>query len=139
MTSASRIAAVEDVPEETTFLFRVEPADSEDPKEAILVRNDGDIMGWLNYCQHFTHIKLDKGSGAEMRDGEVICTNHGAYFEADSGQCTFGPCEGAFLTELELDVADGAIYLTDDEYRFVGTGAIETDAADLGSKSNYEF
>jgi len=74
-----------------------------------------------------------------MRDGEVICTNHGAYFEADSGQCTFGPCEGAFLTELELDVADGAIYLTDDEYRFVGTGAIETDAADLGSKSNYEF
>jgi hypothetical protein len=74
-----------------------------------------------------------------MRDGEVVCTNHGAYFEADSGRCTFGPCEGAFLNEIEVGVEDGEVWLVDDDYEFVGTGEIETDADDLGSKSNYEF
>ncbi len=139
MSSASRITSVDDVPEETTFLFRVQPVDGDDTKEAILLRDDEGVVSWLNYCQHFTHIKLDKGSGAEMRDGEVICTNHGAYFEADSGRCTFGPCEGAFLNELEVGVENGDVYLVDDDYEFVGTGEIETAADDLGSKSNYEF
>ena len=140
MSSPSRITSVDDVPEETTFLFRVQPVDDgEEVKEAILLRDDTGVVSWLNYCQHFTHIKLDKGSGAEMRDGEVICTNHGAYFEAGSGRCTFGPCEGAFLNELAVGVDDGAVYLVDDDYELVGTGKIETDADDLGSKSNYEF
>jgi len=140
MSSASRIASVDDVPEETTFLFRVQAADNgDDEKEAILVRDDEGIIGWLNYCQHYTHIKLDKGSGAEMRNGEVICTNHGAYFEVDSGRCTFGPCEGAFLNELAVEVENEEVYLVDDDYEFVGTGEIETDADDLGSKSNYKF
>jgi len=139
MSSASRITSVDDVPEETTFLFRVRPVDGEDEKEAILIRDDKGIIGWLNYCQHYTHIKLDKGSGAEMRNGEVICTNHGAYFEVDSGRCTFGPCEGAFLNELAVGVEDGDVYLVDDDYEFVGIGEIETDADDLGSKSNYKF
>lgn len=148
MSSASRIALTEDIPEETTFLFRVRPAEqtgtgeqteNDEQREAILVRSDDDIVGWLNYCQHYTHIKLDKGSGAEMRDGEVICTNHGAYFETDSGQCTFGPCEGAYLTPIEIRVDGDTVYLVDEKYEFVGTGAIETDSADLGSKSNYKF
>ncbi|WP_253738050.1 Rieske (2Fe-2S) protein [Halohasta salina] len=139
MHSASRIVSVDDVPEETTFLFRVRPVDGDEEKEAILLHDDEGVVSWLNYCQHFTHIKLDKGSGAEMRDGEVICTNHGAYFEADSGRCTFGPCEGAFLNEIEVGVEDGDVYLVDDDYEFVGTGEIETAKDDLGSKSNYEF
>lgn len=140
MSSASRIASVQEVPEETTFLFRVRPVDDDDEqREAILLRDDEGVVSWLNYCQHFTHIKLDKGSGAEMRDGEVICTNHGAYFDADSGRCTFGPCEGAFLNEIEVGVEDGEVYLVDDDYEFVGTGEIETPDDDLGSKSNYEF
>lgn len=140
MSSASRIASVQEVPEETTFLFRVRPVDDDDEqREAILLRDDEGVVSWLNYCQHFTHIKLDKGSGAEMRDGEVICTNHGAYFDADSGRCTFGPCEGAFLNEIEVGVEDGEVYLVDDDYEFVGIGEIETPDDDLGSKSNYEF
>ncbi|TYL40264.1 (2Fe-2S)-binding protein [Natronococcus pandeyae] len=148
MAATQRIASLEEVPRESTFLFRV--ADElGDEREAILVANgvesteetasaDG-VSCWLNYCQHFTHIKLDKGDGAPMREGEVICANHGAYFDADSGECTFGPCEGAYLTELEVTVDDGGIYLVDDEYEFVGTGPVDTDDADLTSTSNVEF
>lgn len=147
MDEDSRIAAVDDVPADSTFLFRVREDDTDEEKEAILVRvTDGDgtdevgeLACWLNYCQHFTHIKLDKGSGAPMRDGEVICANHGAYFETDSGLCTYGPCEGAYLQGVDVEVAEDGVYLTDDDYAFVGVGPGERDDLDLSSKSNYEF
>lgn len=137
MAATQRITALEDVPAESTFLFRV--ADElGDQQEAILVATEDEVSCWLNYCQHFTHIKLDKGDGAPMRDGEVICANHGAYFEADSGECTFGPCEGAYLSALDVTVSDGAVYLTDDDYELVGPGPID-DGDDLTSTSNVEF
>jgi len=145
MSEESRIAAVEDVPADTTFLFRVRDVETDEEREAILVRvvdedgTPGETAGWLNYCQHFTHIKLDKGSGAPMRDGEVICANHGAHFEVDSGLCTYGPCEGAYLQAIEVAVRDGGVYLTDEDYEFVGVGPGEQDDLDLTSTSNVEF
>ncbi|ELY71176.1 Rieske (2Fe-2S) protein [Natrinema versiforme] len=149
-----RITALADVPEDSTFLFRVADEAGEE-REAILVADvatdadggesspetgtDDGVACWLNYCQHLTHIKLDKGSGAPMRDGELVCANHGAYFEADSGRCTFGPCEGAYLSDLEVTVSDGDVYLTDEDYEFVGTGPLEGDDLDRTSTSNVEF
>ncbi len=149
---AGPIATLSDVPADSTFLFRVAD-DAGEEREAILVRteldgsdagDDGgptaeDVGCWLNYCQHLTHIKLDKGSGAPIRNGELVCANHGAYFEPDSGRCTFGPCEGAYLTDLEVTVRDGDVYLTDDDYEFVGPGPLETDDLDRTSTSNVEF
>jgi nitrite reductase/ring-hydroxylating ferredoxin subunit len=138
MDEGSRITATENVPADSTFLFTVRNGDDEE-KEAILVELDDGLAGWLNYCQHFTHIKLDKGSGAELRDGEIVCTNHGAYFEEDTGLCTYGPCEGAYLQTIDIETRDGDVYLVDDEYEFVCPGPMETDPTDLSSKSNFEF
>ncbi|MDQ2049257.1 Rieske 2Fe-2S domain-containing protein [Natronolimnohabitans sp. A-GB9] len=141
MDASQRIAALEAVPADSTVLFRVRNG-SDDEQEAILVATaDGDettVACWLNYCQHMTHIKIDKGSGAPMRDGELVCANHGAYFDADSGKCTFGPCEGAYLTELDVTVDDGDVYLTDDDYEYVGDGPLEDDG-DLTSSSNVKI
>ena len=139
MATRRAVAPVDDVPVETTYLFTVLDIGSDEEREAVLVRNDGEVHAWLNYCQHYTHIKIDKGSGAEMRGDELICENHGAYFESDSGFCNFGPCEGAYLNGVEIAVEDGTVYLTDDDYEFVRSGPIETDETDLGSKSNYKF
>ncbi|KAB1197065.1 MULTISPECIES: Rieske 2Fe-2S domain-containing protein [Haloferax] len=138
MSDLERICSVDDVPSDTTFLFRVRDGDDE-VREAILVRDDGDIKSWLNYCMHLTHIKLDKGSGAEMRNGEIICENHGAYFEADSGYCNYGPCEGAVLDGLDITIDGDHVFLSDDDVSFEATGGIETDPADRSSKSNVEF
>lgn len=79
-------------------------------------------------CQHWTDVRLDKGSGASKRDGELVCGKHGALFEADTGTCTYGPCEGAVLQDIEVAVADGGVYLADGDYEFVRVGsAIEHD------------
>jgi nitrite reductase/ring-hydroxylating ferredoxin subunit len=134
-----RIADVEEVPEDSTFLFRLRDRETDEEQEAILVRVDGEVSGWLNCCQHFRHVELDKGSGVEMRGDEIVCIDHGAMFEADTGYCTFGPCEGAYLDSVEVTVRDSEIYLTDQDYEFVGVGPIEKDPLDLSSTSNIEF
>lgn len=139
MGSEAHIAAVDALPVESTFLFRVRDHDGGNVREAILVRLNGDVVGWLNYCQHLRHIRLDKGTGATMRGDELVCTNHGAMFEVDTGFCTFGPCEGAYLDPVEVAVRDGEVYLADDAYAFVGVGPIERDPLDRASRSNIEF
>ncbi|MCU4925341.1 Rieske (2Fe-2S) protein [Halobacteria archaeon AArc-dxtr1] len=154
MSSASRIASLDSIPENSTLVFRVTPVDDADSSsgrtetpagsddtvtEAILVRTDDGIACWHNTCQHLTHIPLDKGSGAAMRNGEIICENHGAYFEADTGRCTYGPCEGAYLTELAVAIRENAVYLVDDDYVFSELGPIPTDDTARGSTSNVEL
>ncbi len=138
MTDGEQIVDADEVPEGSTVVFRVRDDDGEE-SEAILLRGEDGVIAWRNYCQHMTHIKLDKGSGAAMRDGEVVCTNHGAMFDADTGECTFGPCEGAYLNAVEISVADGEVRLVDPEYEFVGVGPLNDDPGDLSSTSNIEF
>lgn len=139
MADARRITAVDEVPEDTTFLFRVREVDTGEEREAILVRSGDEVDCWLNHCQHFTHIRLDRGSGARMRDDEIVCTNHGAMFEADTGLCTFGPCKGAVLDGVAVTVRDGDVHLADPAYEFVGVGPTERDPWDRSSRSNIEF
>jgi nitrite reductase/ring-hydroxylating ferredoxin subunit len=138
MGTGQRVTAAENVPADTTFLFTVRDESGEED-EVILTRLDGEVTGWLNRCMHFRHIRLDKGSGAPRRNGELVCANHGALFEADSGHCTHGPCEGAYLDPVDIEVRDGAVLFTDDDYEFVRVGEIEKDPTDLTSKSNIEF
>jgi nitrite reductase/ring-hydroxylating ferredoxin subunit len=135
----SRITAIEEVPENDTLLFIIEERNTGEEAEAILLRAGDEIACWLNYCQHLTHIRLDKGSGAPTRNGEIVCANHGATFERDSGLCTYGPCEGAYLNGVEVAVENGDVYLDDPDYEFVTTGPIERDPIDLSSTSNVEF
>lgn len=139
MSAGTTMTTVEEVPADTTLLVTVRNVESGEKREAILTELADGVAGWLNYCQHFTHIPLDKGSGAPMRDDEIICANHGAYFESESGRCTHGPCEGAFLESLDIRTADGTVYLTDEDYEFVSIGGIDSDDLDRASTSNVEF
>jgi nitrite reductase/ring-hydroxylating ferredoxin subunit len=135
MDEGSRIVAVDELPTDSTFLFTVR--DGFDLEEAILLRLADGVVALKNYCPHWTDVRLDSGSGAEMRDGEVVCTKHGATFEADTGYCTYGPCEGATIEELDVTVADGAVYLTDDDYDFEQTGP--SGEHDLSSRGRIGF
>lgn len=134
----SAIAPVADVPTDSTLLFTVRDRESGEQGEAILHRTEAGVVCWRNYCQHFTHIGLDKGSGAPIRDGEFVCANHGAMFEVDTGLCTFGPCEGAVLEAVDVVVADNEVLLDDPDYEFVALGPADDDD-DLTSSSNVKF
>lgn len=135
MDEARRIVAAEEVPADSTLLFTVR--DGFDLVEAILVRLDDEIAAWKNYCQHWTDVRLDKGSGATLRNGEVLCGRHGALFEPDTGRCTYGPCEGAYLDEVEVAVEEDTVFLTDDRYEFEALGP--SGDHDLSTGSRIDF
>ncbi len=135
MDQASRIAPLSDVPTDSTLLFTVR--DGFDKEEAILLKLSDGVIALKNYCPHWTDVRLDSGDGATMRDGELVCTKHGATFERSTGNCTYGPCEGATIEELAVTVEDDVVYLTDDDYEFENLGP--SGEHDLSSRGRIGF
>jgi nitrite reductase/ring-hydroxylating ferredoxin subunit len=127
MVDATAIADVEDVPERGSFLFTAEDAFTNET-ELILVRcdDDPDIEAWVNNCTHENQ-RLDRGEGAAMRDGEIICPRHGSMFDACTGDCDNGEAAGTTLSDVDIAVEDGTVYLTDDHYTFCHAGPKDSD------------
>lgn len=143
MSSGDRITDVDAIPSESTLLVTVEENESGEQREAILVRTEAGVKGWFNYCQHWRDVNLDQGDGAMIRDEELVCTRHGATFETDDGECTYGPCEGAVLDELAVHTTDGGVFLDSAAYEFVHVGAAAADGdgddIDLSTESRIGF
>ncbi|WP_435195734.1 Rieske (2Fe-2S) protein [Natronomonas sp. EA1] len=121
----TKLADVDEVPDDSSLLVTL--LEDGEEREAILVRLDGEVACWRNYCMHWTDVKLDKGNGAYIRNDEIVCQKHAATFEKDSGFCNFGPCEGSVLEEVDVEVNDGAVFLVDDDYTFSHRGPAEED------------
>ncbi len=153
MDAERRIVAVEEVPEDSTLLVTLRPVDPDtvddgegdvgtgddgNPEaEAILIRLSDGVAAFRNYCQHWTDVRLDRDEGAFVRNGEIFCQKHGATFEADSGYCNFGPCEGSTLEAVDVAVDDGEVYLTDDAYEFLRLGPAEREEGSGGSRIDF--
>jgi nitrite reductase/ring-hydroxylating ferredoxin subunit len=108
------ITSLEDVPSRTTTRF--EALSERRGVEGILQRQGDDVIAWENSCPHEPEVRLDKGMGAFVADGQLICDNHGARFNEDDGFCTHGPCRGRSLAPIDVEVRDGTVYLTDDRF-----------------------
>ena len=78
---------------------------------ASVIRKNGKAHGYLNRCAHVA-MELDWQEGvffdADGRD--LLCSTHGATYEAASGRCIGGPCNGSPLVKLRLEERDGLIY-----------------------------
>jgi len=78
---------------------------------AVLVARRGrKVFGWVNSCPHLW-VPLDTETGRFLSlTGEfILCGNHGALFEIDSGACVLGPCRGKGLTPYPVTVRDGMV------------------------------
>jgi nitrite reductase/ring-hydroxylating ferredoxin subunit len=78
---------------------------------AFVVRYAGQVHGYLNRCAHVA-MELDWQEGeffdADGRD--LLCSTHGAVYDARSGQCLGGPCNRSKLVKLRIAEHDGGIY-----------------------------
>jgi nitrite reductase/ring-hydroxylating ferredoxin subunit len=135
MDDDRHVASLDEVPSDGTLLFTVRGDDG--LEEVILVRFDDGVGAYKNYCQHWTDVRLDKGSGALVRNGEIVCQKHAATFERGSGYCNFGPCEGSYLDTVEVAVTDGEVFLTDDGYTFERLGTSGETARSSGSRIDF--
>jgi nitrite reductase/ring-hydroxylating ferredoxin subunit len=81
------------------------------PAPAFVVRQDGEVHGYLNRCSHVP-IELDWEEGAffDLWGRDLICSTHGATYDARSGQCLGGPCNRTPLVKLRFEEREGGVY-----------------------------
>jgi nitrite reductase/ring-hydroxylating ferredoxin subunit len=157
MLGGTEITDLADVPEVGSFLFSVRDRRG-NRDEAILVRcddpetaveegaitenpSDGDppaVEAWINRCPHEDQ-RLDRGvgAGAAMRDGQIICPKHGSMFDSCSGYCDNGEAKGTELVPLNVEIEDGAVWLTDDDFRFDSAGGLDDDDDDMPDSTSH--
>ncbi|HEX5477905.1 MAG TPA: Rieske 2Fe-2S domain-containing protein [Burkholderiales bacterium] len=84
-----------------------------EPAPAFAVRKDGEVHGYLNRCAHVA-MELDWQEGVffDSSGRDLICSTHGALYDARSGRCLGGPCNRTALVKLRLEERDGGIYFT---------------------------
>ena len=80
--------------------------------EGFVVRSDGRCYAYRNSCPH-TGAPLDwvEHQFLDIEGSLIQCAVHDARFLIDSGECVFGPCPGASLDALLIEVQDDRIYL----------------------------
>lgn len=69
----------------------------------IVVGSDGSPRAYVNRCPHVPY-PLDFGDG-EVLDHDrktIVCANHGARFDGDTGRCVWGPARGRGLEALAV-------------------------------------
>lgn len=73
----------------------------------------GALQVYVNRCPHVPY-SLDLGDGNVLdHDGlTVVCSNHGARFDARTGGCVWGPARGRSLERLPFRVDGDAIVVT---------------------------
>jgi nitrite reductase/ring-hydroxylating ferredoxin subunit len=83
------------------------------PAPAFAVRYRGQVHAYLNRCAHVA-MELDWQEGvffdADGRD--LLCSTHGATYDAQSGRCLGGPCNRTPLLKLRVEERDGQVYFT---------------------------
>lgn len=90
------------------------------PTPAFAVRYDGKVYAYLNRCAHIA-VELDWNEG-EFFDQSglyLICSTHGATYEAVTGYCILGPCKGAHLIALKVAEHGGNVYLLESAKHYV--------------------
>ena len=66
----------------------------------IVFKNKNIIKIWINDCPH-ANLSLDLIKGkVQSNDGKLLCANHGAKFDPESGICLKGPCKKKYLTNF---------------------------------------
>ena len=83
------------------------------PAPAFAVRQGGRVHAYLNRCAHVA-MELDWQEGIFFDSGgrDLICSTHGAVYDASSGRCLGGPCNRSPLVKLRTEERAGMVYFT---------------------------
>jgi len=122
---ATRLTGVEEVTADPPYRFTATDPHG-DLEEVVVVPCEDGVEAWVNRCTHEAQ-RLERGYGASLRDGELVCPKHGSLFDACDGGCDNGPAAGTTLLDVGVTVNRGDVFLTDDDYDFEHEGGIDDD------------
>jgi nitrite reductase/ring-hydroxylating ferredoxin subunit len=143
--SGYRLTTVETVREEGSWAFTAREGDAD--REVFLVpcadepdevdgSADRPVRAWINRCTHEDQRLYREEVGAVTRGGSVVCPKHGSAFDACEGSCDNGEAAGTTLRSIDVEVRDGAVFLTDDDLTYLHEGLPNDDGDDEGPSSS---
>ena len=75
-----------------------------------VVQCAGRLRAFVNLCPHARRpLNYLPDRFLDLESDQIVCTGHGARFDVDTGECISGPCAGARLWALDLEVRNGSI------------------------------
>lgn len=107
------LARLDEAPAEGV-LVRTAPRADGTTRSVLVVRPAaGGVAVYDNVCPHLG-APLDGGSGQVLRKRDhIFCRFHFATFEAATGECVWGPCQGKALTPAPFRLDGDAVVLED--------------------------
>ena len=105
-----QVARVEEVPHGSSKKFTLTCEGRQ--IEGFVVNYHGGFYAYRNRCCHIP-MPMDWFDNEFLsEDGRyIICATHGATYDAATGECVAGPCPGAYLERLPLQVLNGTIFV----------------------------
>ncbi len=103
------LISVQDIPDGGA---REVTIDGEPPRYLVLIRQGEAVFAYHNVCPHAGRpLNYAPDQFLFTPDGNLVCTAHGATFAPDSGECLMGPCLGASLAAIPVQVRAGEVFL----------------------------
>ena len=82
------------------------------PLRGFLVRRGAAVNAYVNRCPHAGHpLNLQPHEFLTPDRALILCNSHGAIFEMATGYCVIGPCAGARLRRVPIEVRSGYVLL----------------------------
>jgi nitrite reductase/ring-hydroxylating ferredoxin subunit len=106
LISGTRLCAAVDVDDGAARVVEIDAGPP--PLEVIVIRRDGDWIGYYNRCRHMA-VPLNMLATVFVAGEALVCDHHGARFRVGDGYCTTGPCKGESLIPVALRERDGTI------------------------------
>ena len=110
MTSATRtLCRTDEIPDGDAKGF---PGEDGAFTGLIVIRQGDRIYVYENACPHIgTPLDWTPDRFLSADGKHLICATHGAQFTIGSGLCISGPCRGAYLTPINVEIIDGFIHV----------------------------
>lgn len=107
-----RIAVTDaaDLAEGTSKLFHYQK--NGESVEGFLIRHQGKVYAYMNLCPHaYEPIIFGTQCAFNSDKRYIVCREHFAMFNPETGVCVSGPCPIADLIKIEVFEQDGTIYI----------------------------
>jgi nitrite reductase/ring-hydroxylating ferredoxin subunit len=79
------------------------------------VRRGAAVFVYVNSCPHIgTPLDWAPDRFLSADGSRIVCATHGATFRIEDGMCTRGPCLGAALEPVMIQIKDGLILVPQD-------------------------
>jgi len=80
-------------------------------RDGFLIMVKDELHAYYNECPHIgLTLDWEDNDFFSLDFSRLVCKNHGAVFQPETGSCNQGPCEGAALKQIDVIVENDIVY-----------------------------